>query len=132
MPKLDYLRVICNMSKPDCVCIVESWLCPDIQDGELLIDGYDIVRLDRNRHGGGVLLFVNSVYSHSTVFTGTHELELIIISVRLQFSSLTIALFYRPPGTPPAVLVDLLTVLCTNVSPVLLSSFILLGDFTVN
>ena len=78
------------------------------------------------------MLFVNSVYSHSTVFTGTHELELIIISVRLQFSSLTIALFYRPPGTPPAVLDDLLTVLCTNVSPVLLSSFILLEDFNVN
>ena len=25
-----------NMSKPDCVCIVESWLSPDIQDGELM------------------------------------------------------------------------------------------------
>ena len=132
LPKLDYLRVICNMNKPDCVCIVESWLNSDIQDNELQIDGYDIVRLDRNRHGGGVMFYLNSVYSHSTLFTGTLELELVIISVRLQFSSLTIALFYRPPGSSLTVLDNLLTVLCTYVNPVLLSNFILLGDFNVN
>ena len=33
---------------------VESWLSNDIQNSELCISGYDIVPLDRNRHGGGV------------------------------------------------------------------------------
>ena len=65
------------MYKPDCVCVVESWLSSDILDSELCIHCYDI-RLDRNRHGGGVPLFVNSVYSHHVVFTGSPELELVI------------------------------------------------------
>ena len=62
------------------------------------------IRLDRNRHGGGVLFYLNSVYSHSIVFTGSIELELVIISVCLQSSSLAIALCYHPPSSPPAVL----------------------------
>ena len=132
LPKIDYLRLLCTMYKPDCVCIVESWLSSDILDSELCIDGYDIIRLDRNRHGGGVLLFINSVYSHCIVYTGRPELELVIVSVRLFSVSLSIALFYRPPGSPFVILDNLLTALCTHVSPTLLTNFILLGDFNIN
>ena len=39
---------------PDVVCLVETWLCSDILDTEISIPNYSIVRLDRNRHGGGV------------------------------------------------------------------------------
>ena len=51
------LRLMCVVNKPDIVCIVESWLCSDIDDVELSIN---VFRLDRNRHGGGILLFVKS------------------------------------------------------------------------
>lgn len=116
LPKIDYLRVICNMYKPDCVCIVESWLSCDILDSELCIDGYNIVRLDRNRHGGGVLLFINSVFTHNLVFTGSPDLELVILTVQLSVP-LTIALFYRPPGSHSVILDKLLTALCTHINP---------------
>ena len=132
MPKIDYLRVLCSMHKPDCVCIVESWLSNDIIDSEFCIDGYDIIRLDRNRHGGGVLWFINSVFTHHLVFTGSPEFELVIVTVRLLCVSLTIALFYRPPGSQSVVLDNLLIALCTHINPSLLSNFVLLGDFNVN
>ena len=119
------------MHKPDCICIVESWLSCDILDSELCIDGYNIVRLDRNRHGGGVLLFINSVFTHNLVFTGSPDFELVILSVQLSVP-LTIALFYRPPGSHSVILDNLLTALCTHINPSLLSNFILLGDFNVN
>ena len=45
---------------------------------------------------------------------------------------LTLALFYRPPGSPFVVLDNLLTALCTYVDPYCLSNFVLLGDFNVN
>ena len=119
------------MYKPDCVCIVESWFSCDILDSELCIDGYNIVRLDRNRHGSGVLLFINSVFTHNLVFTGSPDLELVILTVQLSVP-LTIALFYRPPGSHSVILDKLLTALCTHINPSLLSNFILLGDFNVN
>ena len=40
-----------------------------------------IVRLDCTRHGGGVLLFINSVFTHHFVFTGSPELELVVVTI---------------------------------------------------
>lgn len=114
------------MNKPDCICIVESWLSSDIFNSFFCIDSYDIIRLDRNRHGGGVLLFVKSVYVHGSY------LELVIVSVCLFSVTLTIALFYRPPGSQMLILDKPLSVLCTHINPPLLSNFILLGDFNIN
>ena len=85
-------------------CIVESWLSSDIIDSEFCIDGYNIVRLDRTRHGGGILLFINSVFAHHLVFTGSPELELVVVTIHLLLVSLTIALFYRPPGSHSSLL----------------------------
>ena len=42
---------------PDVICVVESWLDADIGDSEISIQGYSVIRLDRSRHGGGVLIF---------------------------------------------------------------------------
>lgn len=56
LPKMEELRLVCATENPDIICIVESWLDSAIEDNELCIDGYNIVRLDRNRHGGGILL----------------------------------------------------------------------------
>ena len=60
LPKIDELRALCSAYHPSVVCLTETWLCPDVQDNELLIPNYTIVRLDRNRHGGGVAMFVNN------------------------------------------------------------------------
>ena len=43
-------------SQPDIVCILESWMENEISDDKISIDGYNTVRADRNKHGGGVLI----------------------------------------------------------------------------
>ena len=54
LPKIDLLRAeAAAANDPAVICIVESWLSDDILDAEISIDGYHIVRLDRNRYGGG-------------------------------------------------------------------------------
>ena len=59
LPKFDELIcTICATCKPDMVCLVESWLCDDINDNEIKIPRYQH-RLDRNRHGGGVLMYAS-------------------------------------------------------------------------
>ena len=106
LPKLDFLKVLCAMHTPDCVCIVESWISNDIQNNELCINGYDIIHLDRNRHGGGVLFYIKSVFIHSIVFSGSDELELVIVSIDQTNNQppRTLALFYRPPSSSYSVL----------------------------
>ena len=53
--KLDNLKLVCAIHQP-IICIVQSWLDKEISDSELSLDG----RVDRNRHGGGLVIFVKS------------------------------------------------------------------------
>ena len=58
LPKLDELKVLCSVHNPDFICICETWLNPEICDSEISMLDYNIIRLDRNRHGGGILLTI--------------------------------------------------------------------------
>ena len=57
-------------------CIVKSCLSEDIEDSELYIPDYQVLRLDRNRYGGGIFIFV-----HNVISKGWSNLELMLISV---------------------------------------------------
>ena len=68
LPKLDDLFVTIETHNfPDIVCIVESWLGHDVRDQEIAIPNYNIFRHDRNRHGGGVLIYVKDSYTTSVL-----------------------------------------------------------------
>ena len=113
MPKIDELRLICVVTKPDIVCVVDSWLCCGVSDSELLINDYYIIRLDRNRHGGGILFYIRSCFCSEVLSSHPFNLELIILSVSCGFSSCKfhIGLFYRPPSSLSSVFDQLFLVL---------------------
>ena len=81
-PKIDNLRLICASLCPNCVCVVETWLSDEIHDSEISIQGYSHVRLDRSRHGGGLIIFVNKLFSFSVVFKGSPDLEFLLLSCK--------------------------------------------------
>ena len=121
VPKIDNLRIFCSIYHPDIICMVESWLSTEISDSEISIQGYSVIRLDRNRHGGGVLIYVKYMFTYSLVFKGTDDLELIVVSFLCTMHDtnpdFTLALFYRPPNSSSFVIDTLFTVLCNlNVS----------------
>ena len=96
------------------------------------------MRLDRTRHGGGIIIYVKRLFIFSPVFLGTPEFECIVLSINCSSSShshnspdFTIALFYRPPNSSNSLLDSLFTVLC-NLNVSLFSSFFLLGDFNID
>ena len=81
IPRLGELRVICELQKPDIVCITEMWLCEEVGLLECSIHGYHCLRCDRHRHGGGVALFIsNHLHSH-IILCGPHQLKLLLVSV---------------------------------------------------
>ena len=60
LPNVDELLVLASVDKPKMICITESWMCHDnISDKEISIPGFQLFRRDRNRHGGGVLMYVS-------------------------------------------------------------------------
>ena len=47
---------------PGFICVVETWLSNEIDDSEICIQGYTSVRLDRSRHGGGLIIYVHNLF----------------------------------------------------------------------
>ena len=90
---------------------------------------YQLARLDRNRHGGGILIYVHT--SH-VLFERPSNLELLAISVNSPCSShkFCIALFYRPPSSDVQIFSHLFSFL-ESLSPSQFSTFLLLGDFNI-
>ena len=112
----------------DVVTITETFLSDEISDGELFDGGYSIFRRERDRHGGGVLIFIK----HDLPAVRQHDLEtdceLIWIELKDATSKILLGTFYRPPSSNSEYLAQLQTSLakipCSQ--PV-----VLCGDFNV-
>ena len=105
-----------------------------ILDSEVSIQGYTHCRLDRSRHGGGVMIFVKNSFNFSLLFKGTQNYECLVVSVTCSLNvspDFTIALFYRPPGSGHELLDSLFSTLC-NIFLLSSSNFYLIGDFNID
>ena len=127
LPKLDNLKLECNELNPHIVCISETWLDNAISDNELTIVDYKLVRLDRNRHGGGVAIYIHVDFTYNVICAGNYNLKCIIVSVVINSCKLCICLLYRPPNSSFDVLDSMHDILC-DLDVSLFSHFILVGD----
>ena len=96
-----------------------------------MITNYHIFRLDRDRHGGGVLVYINSSFSAKIIWAGSNDLELIVISVSCKHLLHCLVVFYRPPSSA----VDMFDILCSAsgcLDSIYFYRFVLVGDFNVN
>ena len=77
IPKLDELKAIVEAEQP-LVCIVETWLSADISNNEI---AYQSLRADRNRQGGGVLMYVVDSLSPASLLSAPFDLALLLVSI---------------------------------------------------
>lgn len=92
------------------VCIVH--LVEDIA-----ISNYNLLRLDRNRHGGGILLYIRSGLSFSVVRSGPDNLEFLLVTIHnvshTHANNFCLGVLYNPPDNARHVLSTLTSVLDT-------------------
>ena len=62
--KIDVFKHMCN-NVFDVICVNETLCDSSIPDTELHLPGYNILREDRNRAGGGVALYINDMFNYS-------------------------------------------------------------------
>ena len=90
IPKLDNLRIFVEAQSPDVITLCETWLDDSIKNDEVAIEGYVLVRRDRNRHGGGIGMYIRENLSFSRIQIHP-SIEFLLISLKLKFGNL---LFY--------------------------------------
>ena len=83
LPKLDQLRVFCEESKIDLMAINETKLDYSIADNEVQITGFDIVRNDINKYGGGVCIYIRKDLNYKIrQDLMPEQLEIIVVEVK--------------------------------------------------
>ena len=112
--------------------VTETWLSSDILDNEIVISGYNLARKDRNRHGGGLVIYVrNDVPYKRPFFPFPMDIELVIVECLLHSRLLTIAGFSCPPNSSPDVLESVHSVL-SSLRRQNFSNLVLCGDFNID
>ena len=99
IPKLSELRFFAKNTTPSVISITESWLDHTVNDSEIEIENYVVVRKDRNRSGGGVCMFIHKDLSFNVRNDLEHKhLESIWVDLILPKSKpILIGTCYRPP-----------------------------------
>ena len=99
LPKIDELHNIAKCSNAAVIGITETKLDNTVYDSEVTIDGYSIVRNDRNRKGGGVACYIRSNICYSRKTCLSDKLEKLFIDLLLpKTKPISEGIFYRPPS----------------------------------
>ena len=126
---MDELRHTIHQYDIDCLSINESMLDNTIHDTEVNINGFSIFRKDRDRNGGGVVLYVKENLS-PCILNGTFSTECVWVKVKTKNQYILIGSLYRPPSAPVVyydnIINDLEFVSCFNYD------IILMGDINYN
>ena len=93
-----FIHALVSIHKPDAIRL---WLCPDITAAEISLLGYSAARLDRDRHGSGIILFVADIYNVKVLQQGRSSWDLEFLLVSVQCAQLTRS---RRPQCPPTLL----------------------------
>ena len=100
--KLDEINVLAAEYNFDVICLTETWLDNSIETSSIRLIGYrDAFRLDRNRHGGGVLGDVkNNIYCVRRFDFESPDVEILWLELKtINSRSLYLAVCYLPPNT---------------------------------
>ena len=81
LSKIDELRELVKASNATVVGITESKLDDSINDCEICIEGYSIIRRDRNRKGGSLVCYVNNKICFNAKNCISNEVENIFIEL---------------------------------------------------
>lgn len=124
---------LCSLHCFDIIAVSESHLCNTIPDTDIAIPNYNVFRRDRNRQGGGVLLYIHSRF---TCIRRTDlecpTLELLWAEIKLRNHSLLVGVSYRPPNQTAQeieLFIEGLYDSLDSITGSLNQSIVLLGDF---
>ena len=109
MPHIDELRILAADKRPHIIGIQETKLDSTVENSDINIDEYGIIRNDRNLSGGGVALYIHN----SLVFKNFDEIsdpnvESVSAKIKVgNYKPFIVTCLYRPPDKPVSYFNDI-------------------------
>ena len=94
----------CSDNSYDIILLSETHIDCSVDSSEIELDGYQLFRKDRNRHGGGVLIYAKSSLQ-PVLFSDidSNDLEFVFIKLLGPTTPLLFGVYYRQPNQPRPV-----------------------------
>lgn len=128
---MNEIRLLCKSNKVGLLCFTETWLDDSVNDAEIEIENYCLIRNDRNRRGGGVCIYLRSdICFKPREDLHDEQIEAIWINVLPKTKPILVGVCYRPPDQTNFY--ELLDDVCSKCLDFLNSEIILLGDFNTD
>ena len=131
LPKIDELREIAKKTRATVIGLIETKLDATILDGEVNIESYELIRSDRNRHGGGVTCYIKNDVAFRSRGGFSNEIENLFFDILLpKTKPILVGIVYRPPDQSRSL--ERLTSAITNTNDFNNQEVYILGDFNIN
>ena len=131
--KILELRQITQCHNPHILALTETWLTPDVYDGEIAIKGYKLLRSDSGRgRAGGVALYLRDSLPPAIVLPQPSLSTIDTLSVKIcltRLVTLVICVIYRSPISSSTDSLSLLTHLRALKSNCPFTHLLVTGDF---
>ena len=101
--KTDHLHIFLHSNNIDILCVTETWLSADIDDNEIVIDGYYMCRKDRvfMEHGGIAIFIKEGIdYNDDVNLNDDNNVEALFIEINLPCTKpILLGTVYRQPSS---------------------------------
>ena len=135
--KMDELGLFCDQHKPHVLAISETWLDDSFVDEEVSLQGYNLMRRDRDCVGGGVAVYVAEHLNYNRLKDPRDLLpDIDVESIWFELSlpktkKILIGAVYKPPDSNASTFTESLEKILSNFTTNETET-ILLGDFNFN
>ena len=97
MKHFEELKLLLENDNPDIIGINETKLDETIHDSDIKISNYNIIRKDRDKCGGGVVMYIRESLNYKLRDDLDFDIESISAEIKVgNFRSFLVILFYRP------------------------------------
>lgn len=127
--KVIEIRTLLALNIFDIICLNETKLDNNIPDSFLKNPSYRIIRRDRVRNGGGIMVIIKKHLSVSNCFI-SDVYEMISFKINSKSSCLNVISCYKPPRTPNSEFLEYLEKIRLNFDTS--EPVIVVGDFNIN
>ena len=111
---IEELKTYMALKPIDIPSVSETRLDDSVSSSEMSIPGYCLERNDRNRHGGGVALYIRDNINYECLLNHDSHINLEWIAVKVvkpKAKPLIVGTWYRPPGCGIEILNAFVTLL---------------------
>ena len=131
LPKISELRIIANKTSAAVIALTETWIDNSVTNSEISIDGYTVLRKDRNRHGGGVCLYIkNNIAFNQRDDLNKDNIETLFVDILLpRYKPIIVGVCYRPDPEDLGFLIQFDETVSKIRSD---CEIMILGDFNIN